>query len=220
MAQKMLVVAADIKELVSGCGATLARYTAQGDEVYAGVLTGERTPLAQAAATTLGLSNIHFYNWPSNPLSIPTERINLLATLFREVRPDFIVTHSWEDDPWYPDHSEVRRAVMAAYQAASGAGYIDGNPVSPRQTPIFGMEPHDPTGCGFRIFLYIPADDRYHKKLDALSALRVDKAEKEALIHRNQVHADQYARMTNCACTFAEVFSSFGPVAKANRFVW
>lgn len=220
MAQKMLVIAANMRELILGCGATMARCIAQGDDAYAAVLTGENNSMAQAAAASLGLTNIRFYNWPSDPLRIPTEHIEQLATLFRKVRPDFIVTHCWEDEPWYPAHTEVRKAVMAAYQAASGAGYMDGNPVSPRQTPIFGMEPHDPADCGFRALVYIQADDSYAKKLDALSALCVGEAEKNTRIHRDQVHADQYARRTGRCCTYAEVFSSFGPVAKANRFVW
>jgi len=218
MSQKMLVVASNLEEFVTRCGGTAARYAAQNDEVRVILLTGEEDK--NGVAAELGVSAVHFMGYEADPLVMDPQKINALATIFREYRPDFIVTHCWEDDPGHPDNNAVRRAVMAAYQAASGAGYVDGNQVSPRQTPIFGMEPHDSEACGFRPMIYIDVSDTYFRKAKALQSMAIPQRAQTALAHMAQVRGDQMTRRTNSSCEFAEAFSSFGPIAKSGLFVW
>lgn len=221
MADTMLIVAADGESLVSQCGGAMARYAAEGWEVHALLLCeSQEGPWAQACAL-LGAKGVQCPGYAPAPLEMPLERLDHLACILRALRPKFILTHDKETDPARPDHDTVSRAVLSAYNIASGAGApCGGLPVSPRQTPMFGLEPEEPELCRFRPRLYLDITAFQARKEAALvQAGAAETAAAWAL--RAQLHARRVRGHGGSAgCRYAEAFSGYGPIAAHGYFVW
>lgn len=242
MTQKMLVVVSHMGDFIFSCGGSIAKHAEQGGEVHIVVLSygsrGEsndywaagigtldacsriRRAEGETAARILNAKSIIFCGYEDNLLMMDRERIENLATIFRKVRPDFILTHAKDEHSVNPDHELTRQSVMAAYQTASGAGYLDGYPVSPRQTPIFGFEPIG-IGCSsFRPSIYIDISDVMGKKIEAMQACLSQKGMYVNSIRRAEVNADNCAAYNSKKISYAEAFSGFEPIAKNGYLVW
>jgi len=240
--KKMLVVAAHMGDFIWRCGGSIAKYSELGDEVHIVVLSygsrGEskdywekgggtieecnrvRREEGEKAAQILGATSITFCEYEDYPMSIDKEGIENLATIFRKVRPDFILTHDKEDDVFNPDHNLTRQSVMTAYQTASGAGYIDGYEVSPRQTPIFGFEPHNTEICNFKPKVYIDISDVMDKKIEAMRVCQSQKGMCDQYIRKAEIRASQCATRGGKSCAYSEAFSNFTPISEFGYFVW
>ena len=242
VAQKMMVIAAHMGDFIWRCGGAIAKYADMGWDVRVIVLSygsrGEaknywsnpggnleecnqrRREEGMRAAEILGVSSIEFYEFEDYPLMMDKGRLEKLATEIRRFRPDFIVTHDREDDIFNPDHNLTRRSVMAAYQIASGAGYRDGFDTAPRQTPIFGFEPHNTEICHFMPQIYIDISDVMERKIAAMEGCQTQKGMCAQYINKAETRAAQCNGRGNKTCTYAEAFSRFGPIAKHGYFVW
>lgn len=244
MKKTMLVIAAHMGDFVWRSGGSIAKYAQEGHDVYVIVMSygarGEskdywKTPNAnledckktrrregEAAARILGVKQIIFYEYEDYPLSMDVARYERLATDIRRIRPDFILTHDREDDVFNPDHNLVSRSVMQAYQIASGAGaFCEGEPVSPRQTPMFGFEPHNTEICNFKPWIYIDITEYFEKKAEAMAVCQSQKGMAVHYKRKAELRAAQCAgRGNNAGCKYAEAFSSYGPIAAYGYFVW
>lgn len=217
MKPKMMVAASRIEDVIFSCGGTIARYAEQGSEVHVVILSGGER---KDAAEILGVSSIEYYGYEAPLLTMDKERIDRLATAIRKIRPDFIVTHGGKEDLLHPNHDLTWQSVMAAYQAASGAGYVDGCPVSPRQTPIFGFEPYDAGRCGFDAQIYIDISRVMDKKTAAMKACQTSDELCQRYMRKAELRAEECSAGRETVCAGAEAFSSFGPIAKHGYFVW
>lgn len=242
MNQKMLVIAAHMGDFIWRCGGTIAKYVNCGCEVRVIVLSygsrGEskdywaagngtiagcdetRRKEGLAAAKILGVSSIEFCGYEDYPLAMDKTRIEKLATEIRAFRPDFIVTHDREDDVFNPDHNLTRQSVMTAYQTASGAGYLDGYPTAPRQTPIFGFEPHNTEICHFVPDIYIDITEVMDQKIAAMEVCQSQKGMCRQYIRKAETRAAQCSGRGNKKCSYAEAFTRFEPIANYGYFVW
>ena len=244
MAQKMLVVAAHVGDFVWRSGGSIAKYVNNGHEVHVIVLSyglrGEskdywkssganyadgvitRRKEGEEAARILGVTSIQFCEYEDYPLEMYKERLEDLAREMRRIRPDFIVTHDKEIDVFNPDHNLTSQSVSKAYNIASGAGaYCDGFPVSPRQTPMFGFEPHNTEICNFSPQIYIDITSEMEKKNEAMAVCKSQKGMPPHYVRKAEVRAAQCAvRGNRSDCKYAEAFSSYGPIAAHGYFVW
>jgi LmbE family N-acetylglucosaminyl deacetylase len=128
----VLVVAAHPDDEVLGCGGTMARLAAEGDEVHV-LIVGEgatsrwaergtadpsavqalRDQAARAGAL-LGVRDVVVHGMPDNRLdAVPLlEVIKVVEAAIERVRPDVVYTHHGAD--LNVDHVVVNRAVLAA----------------------------------------------------------------------------------------------------------
>ena len=207
--KKLLIIAADPQDLVKYAGGTAARYNAEGNEVHAVyVHTADRGTAEKVSAI------LHLASWTCLDLTVPlrtcSENAGRLASLYRSVRPDIILTYSKAEVS--PAKSRIRDYAMAAYQTASGAGYRDEQNVSPRQTPFFGFCTGEETPD-----LYL--------KIDPGISLKLKAAEAAGLVGENLkmtavLRGCQSSQRRSTPCTFAEAFTSFGAIAKTGKFIW
>jgi 4-oxalomesaconate hydratase len=244
MRQKMLVVSAHYGDFIWGCGGSIAKYAGENHEVNVIVLssgigseiktTGPQSEHSEKAlkekswrrcekaAQILGVSNMEYWDMEETPLRMDSEKLELLATRIRQLRPDFILTHDKEQDRLNQDHTSTANALRTSYTIASGAGaYCMGHPVAPRQTPMFGFEPllHDYTR--FTPNLYIDISAFISKKELAMEAFDFNQLITAAYTTKAIERALEYKYWTGAEeCDYAEAFSMWGAVCMHGGFVW
>ncbi len=122
---KILVVAAHPDDEVLGCGGTIARHVADGDQVYIVIMAdgvtarGEtkaeaRYAAAGKAAAVMGAQPPRFQSWPDNQMdSVPLLSIaQKLEVEIAKINPEMIYTHHAGD--LNIDHQLTNQAVMTA----------------------------------------------------------------------------------------------------------
>lgn len=131
----ILVVAAHPDDEVLGCGGTIARHAAAGDEVHVLFLAdGEgsrfqvsdpvaaesRLASARIAAGILGVTEIHALGLPDNRLdSLPLlDIVQPVERLVQKLAPETIYTHHFGD--LNVDHRIAHQAVMTACRPLPG----------------------------------------------------------------------------------------------------
>jgi LmbE family N-acetylglucosaminyl deacetylase len=133
---KVLAVGAHPDDIEFGCGATLAKWAAEGAQVELCILTdgskgtwdpdsdlatlvATRQQEQRAAAAQLGAAAVHFVGRVDGELVADRDTIEALCRVIREARPDLVLGH----DPWkqyrlHPDHHAGGRLVIDALVAA------------------------------------------------------------------------------------------------------
>jgi N-acetylglucosamine malate deacetylase 1 len=132
---KILCVAAHPDDEALGCGGTLARHAAAGDEVHVCLVAegltsrqggGDTAALAELAATAqranalLGVRATRLLGLPDNCLdALPRlEVIQRIEQVIAEVQPDIVYTHAAAD--LNIDHQIVHEAVLTACRPVPG----------------------------------------------------------------------------------------------------
>lgn len=124
----VLVVAAHPDDETLGMGGTLARLTSRGVQIHCMFLTngvgarGEgrqeeilaRRKAAETAAKILGISGMHFYDFPDNGMdTVPLlEIVQAIEDFVKELNPDTVYTH--HDGDLNVDHVITRKATVTA----------------------------------------------------------------------------------------------------------
>lgn len=176
----ILVVAAHSDDEVLGCGGTIARHVARGDEVHvlyladgvssrAGVTESaikHRMTATEKACEILGVSSTFFLDFPDNRLdSIPLiDVIKPIEVQLKRLAPSAVYTHHHGD--LNVDHRIAHRAVMTACRPM------------PHSTvkQIFTFEVLSSTewnssdGGGFYPNWFVEIDDYLEKKIAAINA--------------------------------------------------
>jgi N-acetylglucosamine malate deacetylase 1 len=170
----VLIVAAHPDDEVLGCGGTMARHVAEGDNVYVLIMADgvtsrggnnllERYDSADNAAKILGINPPNILGLPDNKLdTIPLlDIVKMIESVINDVRPTIVYTHHYGD--LNIDHAITHRAVMTACR-----------PV-PNQTvhSIYGFEILSSTDWNgeYRYFKpchYVDVFPYVDKKIDAL----------------------------------------------------
>ena len=136
--KRILTVAAHPDDEILGCGATMARHAAAGDDVCIAILgegatsrlgkreDAERAVLeslkfdARRAAAAVGAQEVRFLDFPDNRFdTVPLlEVVKVVEALIAEFRPDIIYTHHAGD--LNVDHEITHRAVLTATRPKPG----------------------------------------------------------------------------------------------------
>jgi LmbE family N-acetylglucosaminyl deacetylase len=132
MSETVLVVAAHPDDETLGCGGTIARHTAIGDQVHVlfladGEAAREKTDITQRreaanrSADGLGISERIFLDWPDNKLdSVPLlDVVQSLEPHLSRLNPSIIYTHFSGD--LNIDHRITAQAVMTACRPQPGS---------------------------------------------------------------------------------------------------
>lgn len=191
----LLVFSAHAADFCSRGGGTIALYVRSGAQVHVIDLTfgergesedywGQAPPKsitaaketrareAEEAASILGAS-IEFLDYGDYPLMIDRPRLESIARLIRQQRPDIILTH-WKVDPYNLDHEVTTASVIRAATMAAVPGFDDtGETVHPFPH-LFGFEPSVPRDdiTGFVPDTYVDITEVFETKIAALHTLR------------------------------------------------
>lgn len=166
----LLAIGAHPDDIEFGCGATLAKWAAQGAALHLliltdgskgswdesddpGALVGRRHEEARAAAHQLGATSVRFLDLVDGELESGAAERARVCEAIRLVRPDTVLGH----DPWkryrlHPDHRHAGWLTIDAIVAAR----------DPHFFPGLGGSPHRP-----RALLLFEADEPDHVELVA-----------------------------------------------------
>lgn len=239
---RILVVAAHIGDFVWRCGGSIAKYTRAGSEVRLIVLSdglrGEandywKTPDANEneghahrrkeglkAAEILGIGDVELWDLQDYPMPLDNHHVEKLAHAIRSFRPNIILTHS-DYDAFNPDHNAVHTLVRRACATSSADGFRDGLAVAPRQTPIFGFEPHMTECSDFKPAVYVDITDSFDTKCQAMQAFASQPKMYKSYVRKAETRGGEAAsRGSRKGCQYAEAFAVFQPIAASGGFVW
>jgi 4-oxalomesaconate hydratase len=103
------------------------------------------------------------------PLSITDAALGELLELFRDLRPDILLTHTTKD-PFNPDHPLACHVVQKARLLASGAGVAS---AFERITPpdLYFFEPHQPELCEFEPNTFVDITPVMEHKRQAMAVM-------------------------------------------------
>jgi 4-oxalomesaconate hydratase len=185
-----LVVSAHSADFVWRCGGAIALYASRGWRVRIVCLSfgerGESAKLwreggmtldkvkasrrreAQAAADLLG-GEVEFLDLGDYPMRVPDEALFRLADLYRELNPEFVLTHSLED-PYNFDHPLAAHVAQEARVIAQAHGHQPGGGVL-GAPPVFLFEPHQPEQCNWKPQAYLDITPVWEKKRAAFELM-------------------------------------------------
>jgi len=120
------------------------------------------------AAGVLGAKTV-FYDIGDYPMRVEDEVLYKLAKLYREVKPEFILTHT-QKDPYNFDHPLASATAQEARIIAQAEGHdrslkILGAP------PVFLFEPHQPEQCEFQPDVLLDITPVWEKKAAAFRTM-------------------------------------------------
>lgn len=184
MPNKVLVVAAHPDDEALGCGGTIARHAAEGDDVHLLILAdgvnarrrvgssglAERVSASSSAQNILGVSSAKFLSLPDNRLdSLPLiEVVQMVESVVLDLLPEIVYTHHCGD--LNVDHRITHRAVMTACRPTPQC--------SVKQILTFEVmsstEWNSQDGTGFTPNWFVDISDYMDKKMQALDAYAVE----------------------------------------------
>lgn len=186
-----LVVSAHSADFVWRAGGAIAAHARQGYEVTVVCLSfgerGESAKLwrkpgmtleavkadrqreAENAARALGVSHIEFYDLGDYPMQVTPEAFDRLVDLYREIRPEFMLTHS-RQDPYNFDHPMATEIAQHARVIAQAHGHKPGETVL-GAPPVYLFEPHQPEQCNWKPNVLLDITNVWEKKLAAIQCM-------------------------------------------------
>lgn len=123
---------------------------------------------ALRAAGILG-ARVLFFDLGDYPMRLPDDVLYKLSALYRELQPEFILTHSLED-PYNFDHPLASRAAQEARIVAQAHGHEPEVPVL-GAPGVFLFEPHQPEQCGWKPQVFLNITSVWERKLAAFKTM-------------------------------------------------
>jgi 4-oxalomesaconate hydratase len=189
--RRALVVSAHSADFVWRAGGAIALHAARGFEITVVCLSfgerGESQKLwtkkgltleqiktvrreeAGKAAAILGVKDIRFFDLGDYPLRVPDDALYELVSVYRSVRPEFVLTHA-RQDPCNPDHPLASHVAQEARIIAQAFGHDPGTPPI-EAPPVFLFEPHQTELCEWRPDVLLDISAVWEKKRAAFEAM-------------------------------------------------
>jgi 4-oxalomesaconate hydratase len=225
-----VVVSAHAADFVWRAGGAIALYTDRGWEVHVVCLSfGERGESAKLwsepgmsiervkeyrrqeairAATILG-AKIQFFDVGDYPMRVDDAVLGKLADIYRELQPEFILTHSLKD-PYNFDHPLACRVAQEARIIAQAHGHKPGMPVlgSPG---VFLFEPHQPEQCEWKPQVFMDITSVWEKKYAAFKEMAAQEHLWEYYERVALQRGAQGARNSNRKMKYGEAYQRIFP---------
>jgi 4-oxalomesaconate hydratase len=185
-----VVVSAHSADFVWRAGGAIALYAERGWEITIVCLSfGERGESAKLwreggmtmekvktvrkeeavrAAEILGAKTI-FFDVGDYPMRIADDMLFTLAKIYREARPEFILTHALHD-PYNFDHPLASRFAQEARIVAQAHGHDPTTKVLDAP-PVFLFEPHQPEQCDWKPQILLDITPVWAKKHAAFKVM-------------------------------------------------
>jgi 4-oxalomesaconate hydratase len=226
MTKKLLVIGAHSADFLWRAGGIIALTVSQGGSASVVALSygeqGESGDLwkepkqtvdnvkrirhqqASDAAGILG-ADFHCLDLGDYPLSITEDSIQKLVGLFRELKPEIVITHT-PLDPFNPDHPAACQAVQKARLLAIGAGVASAfDRITPPQ--LYFFEPHQPELCNFTPNTFVDITTVFEQKQEAMKVVKAQ-----------SYMQDYYSELASRRGNHARRISGMGEVKYAEAF--
>ena len=131
------------------------------------VKTGRRRE-AQAAADLLG-GEVEFFDLGDYPMRVSDEALFRLVDVYRELQPEFVLTHSLAD-PYNFDHPLAAHVAQEARVIAQAHGHKPGGKVL-GAPPVFLFEPHQTEQCDWKPQVLLDITSVWDKKRKAFERM-------------------------------------------------
>lgn len=226
-----LVVSAHSADFVWRAGGAIALYASRGYAVSVVCLSfgerGESAKLwrqsgmtmaqvkaarreeAEKAAEILG-AKLLCLDLGDYPLRVPDETILELADLYRELNPEFLLTHSL-DDPYNFDHSLASRVAQEARIVAQAHGHRPEQKSVLGAPPVFLFEPHQPEQCGWHPNTLLDISSVWDKKHAAFETMAAQEHLWEYYTRVALQRGVQASRNSNLKIRYAEGYQRLLP---------
>lgn len=230
-----LVVSAHSADFVWRAGGAIALYAARGWDIHIVCLSfgerGESAKLwrqpgmematvkqerqreAQKAADILGAKQIRFMDAGDYPLRISDEALFELADLYRDLNPEFVLTHSLKD-PYNFDHPLATHVAQEARIIAQAHGHCPEKPVI-GAPPVFLFEPHQPEQCEWKPEVLLDIGEVWQVKRQALESMAAQEHLWEYYTRVALQRGVQASRNSNLKITYAEGYQRIFPQVTA-----
>jgi len=195
----VLVVSAHAADFVWRAGGAIALYAARGYRVRILCLSfGERGESqgswkqegmtvdrvkeirraeSTRAAEILG-ADVRFFDAGDYPLVSSQEMTDAMVNEYRELQPEFVLTHSFAD-PYNPDHPMANRITLDTRVYAQALGYpAKGYPAKGKPLeapPVFLFEPHQPEQCEWRPQVLLDVTSVWETKHRAMESMEAQR---------------------------------------------
>ncbi|HWK70564.1 PIG-L deacetylase family protein [Pollutimonas sp. M17] len=225
-----LVISAHSADFVWRAGGAIALYAERGWNVHILCLSfGERGESAklwkqpgmtlervkaarkqesEQAAGILGAS-ISFMDCGDYPLRVNDDALLHIAGVYRELRPEFVLTHSFKD-PYNFDHPLANHLAMEARIIAQAHGHTPSVPVL-GAPPVFLFEPHQPEQCEWKPQLYLDISTVWDKKYQAFQIMDAQEHLWEYYTRAGLQRGAQAARNSGRKIKYAEAYQTVYP---------
>jgi LmbE family N-acetylglucosaminyl deacetylase len=214
MTKTVLVVVAHSDDEALGCGGTIAKHHAQGDNVHVVYMTNgvgarsnrheegaERHLAALKAGEILGVKQVSGFGFPDNQMdSVPLlEVVKAVEGVIAQLRPSIVYTHFSGD--LNVDHQRTHAAVMTACRPL---------PSSPVRE-IYSFEVVSSTEWSthvspFRPTAFVDISDYMDMKMRSLNEYDEEMRDSPHSRSYNHVNALAVHRGNSCGVRFAEAF--------------
>ena len=128
----------------------------------------DRKDEALRAAEVLG-AEVIFFDLGDYPLRVSDDAVFKLAGLYRQIRPEFILTHSHKD-PYNFDHPLATHVAQEARVIAQAHGHDPSVPVI-GAPDVFLFEPHQPEQCEWKPQILLDITPVWEKKFAAFKIM-------------------------------------------------
>jgi 4-oxalomesaconate hydratase len=183
-----------------------AKLWKQPDMTIEAVKEGRRREAEQAAGILKG--EPLFLDAGDYPLR-PTEAlVGRLVALYRELQPDFVLTHSLHD-PYNFDHPEAARLAQEARIIAQAHGHPGGPVIG--APPVFCFEPHQTEQCGWRPDVLLDISEVWELKRKAFECMAAQEHLWDYYTRVALQRGVQAARNSNRKVRYAEGYQRIFP---------
>jgi 4-oxalomesaconate hydratase len=164
----------------------------------------------ERAAKILGVSDIEFYDLGDYPLRVPDEALYRLADVYRDLQPEFVLTHSLED-PYNFDHPLAAHVAQEARIIAQAHGHKPGGKVlgAPQ---VFLFEPHQTEQCNWKPQVILNITEVWDVKRKAFEAMPAQEHLWEYYTRVAQQRGVQGARNSNKKMVYGEAYQRIFPL--------
>lgn len=123
---------------------------------------------AMRAAEILG-ADVRFFDCGDYPLRVSDEVLFSIADIYRELRPEFVLSHSL-GDPYNFDHPLATHVAQEARIIAQAHGYKPEESVI-GAPPVFLFEPHQPEQCDWKPQVLLDISEVWEQKRRAFEIM-------------------------------------------------
>lgn len=123
---------------------------------------------AQRAADILG-AEIEFFDLGDYPLRVSDEALMRLVDIYRDLLPEFVLSHSVKD-PYNFDHPLAMHVAQEARIIAQAEGHLPGQKIVDAP-PVYAFEPHQPEQCGWEPNTFLDITEVWDLKRQAIEAM-------------------------------------------------
>jgi 4-oxalomesaconate hydratase len=168
----------------------------------------DRREEAARAAELLG-AEIEFFDCGDYPMRVSDEALYRLVDIYRELRPEFVLTHSAED-PYNFDHPLATHVAQEARVIAQAHGHLPQQEVI-GAPPVFLFEPHQTEQCNWKPQVLLDIGEVWETKRKAFELMAAQEHLWEYYTRVALQRGVQASRNSNLKIKYAEAYQRVFP---------